>query len=472
MKLPFKTKLFYGIGGTCDNALYMLAGTYLLLFLTTVAGISPAVAGAICAAGSIWEALCAPIVGFESDHAITRFGRRKPFLLAAAIPVAVITTLLFTAIDASPAIKVIYYLVMVLLYWTCFSSFFVPYMAWGSDLTDDYNERTVLRSFSYIFNQVGMCIGMVLPSILVDYCVSRGKTLAGSWTLVGLMVGVCGGAALLICAWSIKNDDKKDFVKPPKQRENILQAYATMFKEYWQLIKMKPVQIIIGASLAYLIANITFSSDRVFFMTFHMGMDEKAISAVLMMITVFGVATVPFIAKLGTKVDKKDLFKSVMAICGVLMIAAKLIGVDSYPMLIFVCLLYAAANATYWQLMPSMIYDVCEVEELLSGVKHSGAVISLQALSESISIAVGLQMLGVILELAGFNSELAVQTPLALEWVENAFVVIPGGAMVLVALIIRKSNLTKDVFDRVKEALARRHAGEEVDITEFEEIFE
>ena len=98
LKLPFRTKLFYGIGGTCDNAMYMLAGTYLLLFLTTVAGISPAVAGAICAAGSVWEALCAPVVGFESDHAVTRFGRRKPFLLGAAFPAAIITTLLFTAI--------------------------------------------------------------------------------------------------------------------------------------------------------------------------------------------------------------------------------------------------------------------------------------------------------------------------------------------------------------------------------------
>ena len=55
---------------------------------------------------------------------------------------------------------------------------------------------------------------------------------------------------------------------------------------------------------------------------------------------------------------------------------------------------------------------------------------------------------------------------------QAAFVVIPGIAMVVVALVIRKSNLTKEVFDRVKEALAKRHAGEEVDITEFEEIFE
>ena len=53
MKLSFKTKLSYGVGAICDNAMYMLAGTYLLLFLTTVAGISPAIAGTISAVGSV-----------------------------------------------------------------------------------------------------------------------------------------------------------------------------------------------------------------------------------------------------------------------------------------------------------------------------------------------------------------------------------------------------------------------------------
>ena len=77
-----------------------------------------------------------------------------------------------------------------------------------------------------------------------------------------------------------------------------------------------------------------------------MGMNEKQISAILMMITLEGVATVPFISKLGTRMDKKDLFKTVMAICGALMIATRFIGVNSYPLLIFVCLLYATANAT------------------------------------------------------------------------------------------------------------------------------
>ena len=471
MKLSFGTKLSYGVGAVCDNALYMLAGTYLLLFLTTVAGVNPAVAGTISAAGSIWEAMCAPVVGFKSDNAVTRFGKRKPFLMAAAFPAAIVTSLLFTAVDASQRVKIFYYMIMVILYWTSFSTFFVPYLAWGSDLTDDYNERTVLRSYSYFFNQVGMCIGMVLPTIVVDYCMNMGKTVRQSWQMVGIMVGICGAAALLICSLTIRKDDVKDFKKPKRKKQAVIRVLPSILKGYWSILKLKPVRLIIGASLAYLIANITFSSDRVFFMTFNMGMNEKAISATLLMITIAGVATVPFVSKLGTRFNKKDLFKNVMAVCGVLLMAAKFAGVENYPVMIASCLLYAVANAFYWQLMPSMIYDVCEVDELMSGEKRSGTVISLQALSESVSIAVGLQMLGVILEMAGFDSEAAVQQDTALEWVENAFVLIPGAAMMAVALIMRKFPMTKEVFERVKDALEKREKGENPDVTQLTEIF-
>lgn len=471
MKLSFGTKLSYGVGAVCDNALYMLAGTYLLLFLTTVAGVNPAVAGTISAAGSIWEAMCAPVVGFKSDNAVTRFGKRKPFLMAAAFPAAIVTSLLFTAVDASQPVKIFYYMIMVILYWTSFSTFFVPYLAWGSDLTDDYNERTVLRSYSYFFNQVGMCIGMVLPTIVVDYCMNMGKTVRQSWQMVGIMVGICGAAALLICSLTIRKDDVKDFKKPKRKKQAVIKVLPSILKGYWSILKLKPVRLIIGASLAYLIANITFSSDRVFFMTFNMGMNEKAISATLLMITIAGVATVPFVSKLGTRFNKKDLFKNVMAVCGVLLMAAKFAGVENYPVMIASCLLYAVANAFYWQLMPSMIYDVCEVDELMSGEKRSGTVISLQALSESLSIAVGLQMLGVILEMAGFDSETAVQPDTALEWVENAFVLIPGAAMMAVALIMRKFPMTKEVFERVKDALEKREKGENPDVTQLTEIF-
>ena len=85
MKLRFHTKLSYGIGGVADNALFTLIGTFLMFFLTSVAGIRPAAAGTIVALGSVWEAMCGPVTGFLSDNTDTRFGKRKPFLMKPAM---------------------------------------------------------------------------------------------------------------------------------------------------------------------------------------------------------------------------------------------------------------------------------------------------------------------------------------------------------------------------------------------------
>ena len=81
-------------------------------------------------------------------------------------------------------------------------------------------------------------------------------------------------------------------------------------------------------------------------------------------------------------------------------------------------------------------------------------------------------MLGIILEAAGFDSDAAVQSDTALAWVENSLVVIPGAAMVCVALIMRKFTITKELFNKVKDALERRKRGEDVSIDEYVEIFE
>ena len=156
---------------------------------------------------------------------------------------------------------------------------------------------------------------------------------------------------------------------------------------------------------------------------------------------------------------------------GVLMIASRFIGVNGLTGVILVSLFYSVANTCYWQLMPSMLYDVCAAEELVNGENRSGAVISLQALSESLSIAVGLQALGISLEMAGFSSEAAAQPAMALDWVSNMFTLIPGLFMVLVFIMMTRYPINKKNFSRVMEALERKKAGEAVDLNDFEDIF-
>lgn len=472
MKLRFHTKLSYGIGGVADNAMYTMAGTFLLFFLTSVAGIQPAAAGAIVAIGSVWEVICGPITGFLSDNTETRYGKRKPFLMAAAFPVAIVTSLLFTAIDAGYAVKLVYYFVMTLLFWQAFALFFVPYMAWGSDLTEDYHERTVLRSYAYVFNQVGMALGMVLPTAMVDLLMNMGRTREMSWSMTGIIVGVSSGAALLICALTIHETDVPDFRKDPNRKSRFsLKEIGVMFRDYGEIIQLRPIQYIIGASLLYLVANTLFSSDRVYYFTYNLGLSAGQISLIMLVITASGIALTPVVTTICSRSDKKKVLLGGVGMTGLLLIASRFIGVESFGACCLVCFCYSIGNTCYWQLMPSMIYDVCEAEELASGEKHSGQVISLQALSESLATAVGSQVLGVILQMARFNEEASRQAASALTWISNSFTLIPGVCMVVVAVVIARHPVNKASFARIMKALERRRAGETVDLAEFEDIY-
>lgn len=472
MKLRFRTKLSYGIGGIADNAMYTMAGTFLLFFLTSVAGIRPAAAGTIVAVGSIWEVLCGPVTGFLSDTTQSRYGKRKPFLLIAAFPVAVATSLLFTAIGASYGLRLVYYLVMTLLFWQAFATFFVPYMTWGSDLTEDYHERTVLRSYAYVFNQVGMALGMVLPTAFVDMMMEMGKSKEVSWTMTGVFVGGCSAAALLICALTIHETDDPTFQRTKDSGPHFsLHQITDMFREYGEIIRLRPIQFIIGASLLYLIANTLFSSDRIYFFTYNLGLSAGQISLLMLLITVAGIALAPVVAFLCGFSDKKLVLMAGVGGTGVLLCAGRFLAPETFGANCVICIIYTIGNTCYWQLMPSMIYDVCEAEELASGTKHSGQVISLQALSESLSTAVASQILGIILQVAGFSEGAAAQSATSLTWISHCYTLLPGICMVLVAVIIFFHPINKASFGRILDALERRKCGESVDLGEFQDVY-
>ena len=52
-----------------------------VLFNYIVAGLAPVVAGTITALGAVWNSLFNPVMGYVSDHAMTRWGRRRLFCL-------------------------------------------------------------------------------------------------------------------------------------------------------------------------------------------------------------------------------------------------------------------------------------------------------------------------------------------------------------------------------------------------------
>ncbi|MCI9595740.1 MAG: MFS transporter [Firmicutes bacterium] len=453
-KLTFKSKIGYASAALGDAASYALINMFLLFFLTTVAGIEPAAAGTITIVGALWNTLINPIVGYISDNAATKWGRRRPFMFMMSMPIAASVFMLFTAVGVVPEIKALYYGAILVIFWTAYTGFFVPYLALGAEYTQDYNERTELRSYASVFNMLGNLIGMVLPSIFVDFLCGLGLSQAGAWSVTGTMVGIFSMISIMITVKAAKTKDldcaSKDVPSLPKF------SLKEIFGEYWQVLKLKPIQYLLFTSLFALISYAIFSSALIYYFTYNHGLSASAISGMLLYRTGVCIVLIFIAKRLSAATDKRTVLLLVFAVGAVSVTIEKFIGVHGMVQLLIFVFFVAISTSIYWQLMPAIIYDVCEYDELETGKKRQGAIVSLQGLVEALATGIGTQVLGIVLQIGGFDGEAAAQTETALRWVETSVTVLPAIFLVLALAALYKYPITKKRFQEIQKELERR----------------
>ena len=449
-RLNFREKTGYSFAALGDSAAYMFIGTFLMFFLTTVAGIAPAAAGTITAVGAVWNSLFNPVMGYISDHAMTRWGRRRPFMFVFAFPLMAAVSLLFTAFDIPEGLRVIYYGVGVIIFWTSYTGFFVPYLALGAEYTQDYNERTVLRSYASFFNLIGSIISMSLPTMLVEIMRSRNMSVQTAWSVTGIFVAAVTFVSIMITVRSARDKDKYvPHYEHCRQRVSIIQ----MFREYFEVLKLRPMKCLLFASLFFLTAYGMFMSDIVYYCTYNQGMSSGQISGILFFRAVVSMAFIPLIAAICQRTDKRTGLMLLIGLSAVLITVEKLAGVQgAFQMYLFIFCI-AIGAAAYWQVMPAIIYDVCEYDQYTTGSKRQGSIVSLQGLVEAIASGIGTQLLGIILQLAGFDGGAQAQSGIALEWIENCTTFVPAVFMAAACYALYRYHITKEVFNEIKAKL-------------------
>ena len=453
-KMTPAVKLGYASASFGDSATYSFVNTFLLFFLTTVAGIEPAAAGTIIIAGSAWNTAINPVIGYLSDNCASKWGRRRPFLAVMAPALGASIFLLFTAFDILPLIRPLYYGAILMIFWTAFTGFFVPHLALGAEYTHDYHERTDLRSYSSILNMTGTLIGMVLPSLIADFFVEKGLTLAGAWSCTGALVGITSTASILITVKASKGIDlpcaQEDRGVLPKLR------LRELFGEYLEVIKLKPVRYLMLTSLFALICNAMLSSDLIYYFTYNLAMDAKEISLMFLYKTGIAILLILVVKQLSRRTDKRTALMLDFIVGAAGLTLMLFVGTGGSVLLFVFMLFVTISTSIYWQLMPAIIYDVCEYDELHTGHQRQGVIVSLQGLVEALAAGLGAQLLGIVLQLAGFDGNAAVQTESALKAVELSVTVLPAAFLVLALVCLKKYPITKAKFEEIQRQLAEK----------------
>ena len=87
--LTLATLLAYSLPAVAVNFSFVLFISYVTKYAVDVLLIAPVVMGVIFGAGRLWDAIVDPILGVWSDRTEHAWGRRRPWIAASAIPIAV-----------------------------------------------------------------------------------------------------------------------------------------------------------------------------------------------------------------------------------------------------------------------------------------------------------------------------------------------------------------------------------------------
>jgi Na+/melibiose symporter-like transporter len=155
-RLPVSTKLFYGLGSIAYGAKDGAFKSFLLIYYNQVVGLPAGlVAGAILLA-LVADSLLDPLIGQVSDGLRSRWGRRHPFMYASALPAAASFLLLFMPPENWSQPALFGYIVVVSILVRSFIALYeIPSSALGPELSVDYDERTSIMAYRYMFAIVG-----------------------------------------------------------------------------------------------------------------------------------------------------------------------------------------------------------------------------------------------------------------------------------------------------------------------------
>lgn len=150
-KLSKKEKLGYGLGDFGFNLYWTTFASFLAAFYTDVFGISAVAAANMLFITKFIDACTDPLMGAIADRTNTRFGKFRPYLLFAGLPMAAAAVMTFSTPDLDETGKLIYAYITYTLLMVMYTVLSTPYSALSGVMTARSQERTALISIRFIF---------------------------------------------------------------------------------------------------------------------------------------------------------------------------------------------------------------------------------------------------------------------------------------------------------------------------------
>jgi Na+/melibiose symporter-like transporter len=199
---------WYGVG-QLPVGIMVGCGSFLVFYYTQVVGLRGSLVGLVALLTSIFDAVTDPVVGAISDRTDSRMGRRHPYLVSSALPIAVVFYLIWVPPAGLGEMVIFAWLLgFGLLARLVNTVYIVPHLALGAELTADYEERntvTMIRSVLFNVGRAGSGALLLLVFLRPTAEYPDGQLNPAAYPRFALLFAVVTVVAFLASAWKTRS---------------------------------------------------------------------------------------------------------------------------------------------------------------------------------------------------------------------------------------------------------------------------
>lgn len=397
MDITRKERAAFAAAGAGQNMVNTLIGTFLLTYMySSAVGLSAkgvAALGVFMTVSKIWDAVNDPVMGVIVDKTHTKFGKLRPYILITAVPIAVLTTLIFSIPRSfGETMKLVYFGVVYLIWETFYTLCDVPYWGLASRLSNDPNERTkaigVTRAAQMLTLGLVTLFGYQLAKIFSG---SGAQEATGSgWTLAALTISVLGmGLFLLAFFFTKEKNDHKD--------ENV-----TLRDIFRTTVSCRPLLIVLLGSFLAFGKNMIQVAGSVFAIIV---MNDENLYMYLGAMIIVGMLaasllTPPITKKFGNK--KAMIGSNLLSVA--VFVAMYFIGYNSLAGLMVMVLFNGLLSGVFMVTQTAMIADAVDEIKNRTGQNREGVCFSGLTFSSKIMTAAATGVFSLVIVAVGYES--------------------------------------------------------------------
>ena len=397
--LPSWKRAAYGVGSLADFLLFALINVMLVPVYVVALKLDPRLLGYAVALPRLIGVLTDPIAGAISDNARTRWGRRRPFFFVAAILCGAILPLVWFAPTRFGSAGMFVYLFVVLaLFQAVYSFFIIPFGALGYELASDPDERTRVLAWCPYLATIGSFVAPWFYWVSLRPIFGHNEVTGVRWMsfVAGIAIIICGIIPALV--FREKN-------QAPRQSGEKVKLWSALR----ETARSRAFLLLLGAT-----ALVTFGVNcqgtiSLYISIFYIFGGDKGAATQLGGIvgTAVSLSTfliLPLITKISEKMGKHNALLVCLGMCALGGLATWWVFSPRYPYLMLIYSVIGYGGMTGASLMAaSMTADVCDEDELRTGMRREGAFASAMGATLKATMTVMLIVGGYLPAMAGYT---------------------------------------------------------------------